>query len=108
MPDHPRQPEPRSTRRLDGRAIPLTQLERKRPAAIACMRALDPSDQDLLCAMGLHEQCVLRSRASSSCCVVDIVGACRIAIDRDLAERILVCPCDPAAEEPASHAAIAS
>ncbi|MFG0283599.1 MAG: FeoA family protein [Phycisphaerales bacterium JB039] len=78
--------------------VPLAQLSRGRHARVVCMRTLDPEDVALLRVLGLSEDtrvCMCRTAGS---CVLDVGerGACRIALDRRLAERILVGPVEPA------------
>ena len=74
--------------------FPLAQLSRGRSARVVCMRTLDPEDVAMLRVLGLAEDarvCMCRTAGS---CVLDVGerGACRIALDRRLAERILVGP----------------
>lgn len=74
--------------------VPLSQLQPGDAGAVVCTEQLAGDDAAYLAAIGLAERAEVRVCNCRGACIVEIGsgtgGTCRVAIDRSLAERVLV------------------
>jgi Fe2+ transport system protein FeoA len=70
--------------------VPLSLLGCGERAIVHC-RLLAAADNELLCAMGMPDRCVLRVCRAGEPCIVQ-VAATRLALSRSVASRVMVIP----------------
>ncbi|MEM7228047.1 MAG: FeoA family protein [Planctomycetota bacterium] len=74
--------------------VPLTSLPSGTHARVAC-RDMDGDNSELLCAMGLKNDCPLEVCRSGRMCIVKVDNT-RLALSRKVARRIMVHPSEAA------------